>query len=74
MQIWPKVLVKKVTMPCIKIKTHRDACHPCKINKTNNFFPILVTSIHKTDFFLIIEIYMGFPYIPEAVSRFFSKC
>ena len=32
-------------------KTHTDACYPCKINKTNHFSPILVTSIHKTDSF-----------------------
>ena len=64
-QIWPEV-----TMQCTKIKTHTDACYLCKINKTDHFSPILVTSIHKTVFFLIIEIYMGFPYIPEAVSIF----
>ena len=64
-QIWPKVLVKKVTMQCTKIKTHTDACYPCKINKTNQFSPILVTSIHKTDFFLIIEIYM----CPKRVTK-----
>ena len=73
-QIWPKVLVKKVTMQCTKVKTHTDACNPCKINKTDNFSPILVTSMHKTDFFLITEIYMGFPYILEAVFRFLPKC
>ena len=50
-QIWPKVLVKKVTMQCTKMKNHTDACYPCKINKTGNFSPILVTSIHKTDSF-----------------------
>ena len=32
-------------------ETHTDACYPCKINKTSNFSPILVTSIHKTDSF-----------------------
>ena len=26
-----------------------DAFYPCKITKTNDFPPILVTSIHKTD-------------------------
>ena len=50
-EIWPKVLVKKLTMQCTKMKTHTDACCPCKINKTSNFSPILVTSIHKTDSF-----------------------
>ena len=69
-----KVLVKKVTMQCTKMKTHTDACYPCKINKTNHFRPILVTSVHKNWFFLIIEIYMGFPYIPEAVFSFLPKC
>ena len=48
-QIWPKVLVKKVTMQCTKIKTDTDACYPCKINKTNHFSPILVTSVPKND-------------------------
>ena len=43
--------VKKVTMQCTKMKTHTDACYPCKINKTNHFSPILVTSVPKTDFF-----------------------
>ena len=52
-QIWPKVLVKKVTMQCTKVKIHTDACYPRKINKTNHFSPILVTSIHKTDSFLL---------------------
>ena len=50
-QISPKVLVKKVTMQCTKMKTHTDACYPSRINKTNHFSPILVTSIHKTDSF-----------------------
>ena len=72
-QIWPKVLVKKVTMQCTKTKTHTDACYPWKINKTNHFSPILVTSVPKTDFFPIIEISMGFPYIPEAVFSFLPK-
>ena len=46
-----KVSVKTVTMECTKMKTQTDACYPCKINKTNHFSPILVTSIHKTDSF-----------------------
>ena len=46
-----KSLGEKVTMQCTKMKTHTDACYPCKINKTSNFFPILVTSIHITDSF-----------------------
>ena len=50
-QIWPKVLAKKVTMQCTKIKNHTDACYPCKIKKTNHFSPVLVTSEHKTDSF-----------------------
>ena len=50
-KIWPKVLVKKVTMQCTKMKTHTGACYPCKIDKTNHFSPILVTSVHKTDSF-----------------------
>ena len=49
-----KVLVKKVTMQCTKMKTHTGACYPCKINKTSNFSPVLVTSIHKTDSFRFI--------------------
>ena len=69
-----KSLVEKVIMQCTKIKTHKDVCYLYKINKTNHFSLILVTSIHKTDFFLIVEIYMGFPYIPEAVSSFLPKC
>ena len=52
-QIWPKVSVKKVTMQCTKMKTHTDACYPCKISKTNYFTHILGTSIHKTDSFLL---------------------
>ena len=50
-QIWPKVLVKKVTMQCTKMKTQTNAFYLCKINKTNNFSPILVTSIYKIDSF-----------------------
>ena len=50
-QIWPKVLVKKVTMQCTRMKTHTGACYHWKITKTNNFPPILVTSIHKTGSF-----------------------
>ena len=74
-QIWPKVLVKKITMQCIKIKTHTDACYPCKINKTNHFSPILVTSIHKTDFFSDYRDLYGIPiYIPEAVFSFLPMC
>ena len=46
-----KSLGEKVTMQCIKMKIHTDACCPCKINKTSNVSPILVTSIHKTDSF-----------------------
>ena len=46
-----KVSVKKVTMQCTKMKTHTEACYPFKINKTNHFSPILVTSVHKTDSF-----------------------
>ena len=46
-----QALVKKLTMQCTKMKTHADACYPCKINKTNHFSPILVTSVHKTDSF-----------------------
>ena len=46
-----KSLMKKVNMQCTKMKTHTDACYPSKINKTSNFSPILVTSIHKTDSF-----------------------
>ena len=72
--MWPKVLVKKVTMQCTKIKTHTDACYPCKINKTDHFSPILMTSMHKTDFFLNTEIYKEFPYILEAVFSFLPKC
>ena len=33
-------------MQCTKMKTHTDACYPCKINKTNHFSPTLVTSIN----------------------------
>ena len=51
-QIWPKVFLKVVTMQCIKMKTHAEACYSCKITKTNNFFSILVTSIHETNSFL----------------------
>ena len=36
-QIWPKVLVKKLTMQCTKMKTHTDACYPCKITRTDLF-------------------------------------
>ena len=43
-----KSLDEKVTMQCTKMKTHADACYPCKINKTNPFSPVLVTSVHKT--------------------------
>ena len=46
-----KVLVKKLTIQCTKMKTHTNVCYPCKINKTKNFSPILVTSVHKTDSF-----------------------
>ena len=46
-----KSLSEKVTMQCTKMKTHTEACYPCKINKTSNFSPILVTSIQKTDSF-----------------------
>ena len=60
-------------MECTKMKTHTDACYPRKINKTNDFAPILVTSIHKNWPFLIMETYMGFLYIPEAVFSFFAK-
>ena len=67
-QIWAKVLVKKETMQCTKMKTHTKACYSCKITKTNNFFQILVTSIHETDSFLIIGILMGFPYISDFVK------
>ena len=42
---------KSITMQCTKMKTHTQACYPCKINKTNHFPPILVTSIQKTDSF-----------------------
>ena len=48
-QSWPNVLVKKVTMQCIKTKIHTDACYPCKITETNYFSPILVTSVNETD-------------------------
>ena len=54
---------------------HRGLLYPCKINKTNHFSPILVHYLNtQTWFFLIIEIYMGFPYIPEAVFSFLPKC
>ena len=46
-----KSLGEKVTTPCTKMKTHTNAYYPCKINKTNHFSPILVTSIHKTGSF-----------------------
>ena len=46
-----KVLVKKVTMQCTKMKIHIDACYHCKINKTDHFSLILVTSVPKTDSF-----------------------
>ena len=36
-QIWPEVLVKKVTKQCTKMKTQTEACYPCKITKTNHF-------------------------------------
>ena len=36
-------LGEKVAMQCTKMKTHTDACYPCKINKTNHFSLILVT-------------------------------
>ena len=52
-QIWPKVFLKVVTMQCIKMETHAEACYSCKITTTNNFFSILVTSIHKTNSFLL---------------------
>ena len=51
-QIWPKVLLKKVSMQCTKMKTHRKASYSGKITKTNRFFPNLVTSVHETDYFL----------------------
>ena len=38
-------------MQCTKMKTHTDACYPCKISKTNYFSHILVTSIHRTESF-----------------------
>ena len=50
-RILPKVLVKKVNMQCTKMKTHTEACYPCKITKTNIFLPILVTSIYESDSF-----------------------
>ena len=68
-----KCLSEKVAMQCTKMKTHTDACYPCKINKTNHFSPILVTSVGKTDSFGL-ETYMGFPYIPEAVFNLLPKC
>ena len=34
-------------MQCTKMKTNTDAYYPCKINKTNNFSPILVTTLDK---------------------------
>ena len=40
-------LNKKVNMQCTKMKTHTEACHPCKTSKPDNFLPIVVTSIHK---------------------------
>ena len=59
-------------MQCTKIKTHTDACYLCKINKTDHFSPILVTSIHKTDFFLIIEIIWD-PHIFQKLSLVFCQ-
>ena len=50
-QIWPKFLVKKVTMQCTKMKTHTEACFPSKLTKTNHFPPILVSLIDETDSF-----------------------
>ena len=47
-------LVKKVTMQCTRMKTHTEACYPCKITKTNHFPPTLVTSIHEIDYFLFL--------------------
>ena len=69
-QIWPKVLVEKITIQCTKIKTHTDACYSCKINKTNNFSPILVTSVHKTDSFCSD---MGFSYKLQKLSLVFCQ-
>ena len=50
-QIWPKVLVKNLTLQCTRMQTHTEACFPCKLTKTDNFPSILVTSIHETDSF-----------------------
>ena len=65
-QIWPKLLVKKVTMECAKIKTYLEASYPCKITKTKVFSPSYSSQCMKM-IVLIIEILMGFPYIPDAV-------
>ena len=46
-----KSLNEKSDHAITKMKTHTDACYPYKINKTNHFPRILVTSIHKTDSF-----------------------
>ena len=36
-QIWPKALLKKVTLQRTKMKTYTEAFYACKITKTNNF-------------------------------------
>ena len=46
-----KSLGEKSNHAITKMETHTDACYPCKIDKTSNFSPILVTSLHKTDSF-----------------------
>ena len=40
-QIWPKVLVKKVTMKCTKMKTHTNACYPCKMIRKKKSFKVI---------------------------------
>ena len=54
-QIWPKVLVKKVTMQCTKMTTHTDACYACKINKNNHFFPYFSDLSTQNLFFPILR-------------------
>ena len=39
-QIWPKVLIKNVSMQCTKMKAHTEACYPWKITQTNHFYQI----------------------------------
>ena len=77
-QIWPKVLLKKVSMQCTKMKTHTKACYSGKITKTNRFLPNLVTSVHETDYFLFwgfqwdSHIFQMLPLIfREGVNKYF---